>query len=165
MLGLSLREPMHSFQFETHSPVMVGRDLCCSVVIWWDKKNNIIGSKDLLVSNKKKYLCTGTLILKTTSKACKQAAWPRAVSFLLFFEEIANSISILQIKVFYSSKKSPFQVGFKHTDGKVCVLSLWLQNSLIACFDAELKRRRRRKETEVFNLVNIFLVNLKMETK
>lgn len=55
---------------------------------------------------------------KTTSKACKHTSWPRAVSFLLFFEEIANPISILQIKVFYGSKSLSFKWGLSTIMGK-----------------------------------------------
>lgn len=124
-----------------------------SVTIIWlsnKMKNNLVDSKDPSVSEKKKKTASLTVhwdinFKKTTSKACKYTAWPRAVSFLTFFEEIANPISILQIKVFYGSKKSLFQVEFKRNHGKVCILGLWPPNSLSACFISEFGKKKKRK--------------------
>lgn len=112
------------------SLVLVG-DLCTSqlplTILWLSKemKNNLIDSSDLLVSEKGKKILAASLTVhwdinfkKTTSKECKHTAWPRAVSFLLFFEEIANPISILQIKVFYGSNSLSFKWGLSTIMGK-----------------------------------------------
>lgn len=128
-------------------------------------KNNLIDSKDLSVSGKRKKKKKKAASLtvhwdinfkKTTSKACKHVAWPRAVSFLLFFEEIANPISILQIKVFYGSKKSLFHVWFKHNHGKVCILCLWPPNSLSLCFISEFEKK---KENYLISSVTSLLIS------
>lgn len=105
-------------------------DLCTSqlpiTILWLSSKmkNNLIDSSDLLVSEKEKKIPAASLTVhrdinfkKTTSKECKHTAWPRAVSFLLFFEEIANPISILQIKVFYGSKSLSFKWGLSTITG------------------------------------------------
>lgn len=130
-------------------------------------KINLADSNDLLVSEKEKKNIAASLTVhwdinfkKTTSKACKHTAWPRAVSFLLFFEEIANPISILQIKVFYGSKSLSFKWGLSTIMGKaasyVCEHSVPLLSLVWGV---------KKTEGKLFNLVINFLVNLKMEAE